>query len=111
MLGYFDGMRLIYGLAGEKYYIDRHWSEEKAYAMLRAMLQWENANGKQLLNLREITEEILPKMAKRLHVKGGYYELCLRMLEEKAEGLGITPFVIRTEEELLREIAQMKKEK
>ena len=50
-------------------------------------------------------------MAKRLHVKGGYYELCLRMLEEKAEGLGITPFVIRTEEELLREIAQMKKEK
>ena len=111
MLGYFDGMRLIYGLAGEKYYIDRHWSEEKAYAMLRAMLQWENANGKQLLNLREINEEILPKMAKRLHVKGGYYELCLRMLEEKAEGLGITPFVIRTEEELLREIAQMKKEK
>ena len=78
MLGYFDGMRLIYGLAGEKYYIDRHWSEEKAYAMLRAMLQWENANGKQLLNLREINEEILPKMAKRLHVKGGYYELCLR---------------------------------
>lgn len=111
MLGYFDGMRLIYGLAGEKYYIDRHWSEEKAYAMLRAMLQWENANGKQLLNLREINEEILPKMAKRLHVKGGYYELCLRMLEEKAEGLGITPFVIRTEEELLREIAQMKEEK
>ena len=38
--------------------IDRHWSEEKAYAMLRAMLQWENANGKQLLNLREINEEI-----------------------------------------------------
>ena len=64
-----------------------------------------------LCYLREINEEILPKMAKRLHVKGGYYELCLRMLEEKAEGLGITPFVIRTEEELLREIAQMKKEK
>ena len=62
-----------------------------------------------LCYLREINEEILPKMAKRLHVKGGYYELCLRMLEEKAEGLGITPFVIRTEEELLREIAQMKK--
>ena len=50
-------------------------------------------------------------MAKRLHVKGGYYELCLRMLEEKAEAFGITPFVIRTEEELLWEIAQMKKNK
>ena len=110
-LGYFDGMRLLYGLAGEKYYIDRKWSEEKAYAMLRAMIQWENVNGKQLLNLREINEEILPKMAKRLHVKGGYYELCLRMLEEKAEAFGITPFVIRTEEELLWEIAQMKKNK
>ena len=75
------------------------------------MIQWENVNGKQLLNLREINEEILPKMAKRLHVKGDYYELCLRMLEEKAEALGITPFKIRTEEELLWEIAQMKKRK
>lgn len=31
--------------------------------------------------------------------------------EEKAEGLGITPFVIRTEEELLREIAANEKRK
>lgn len=111
LLGYFDGMRMLYGLAGRKYYIDRKWSEDKAYAMLRAMVQWEKAEGRQRPNLREINEEILPKMAKRLHVKGSYYELCLRMLEEKAEALGITPFVIRTEEELLWEIAQMKKRK
>lgn len=110
MLGYFDGMRLIYGLVGEKYYIDRKWSEEKAYTMLRAMLQWERADKKQQLSLREINEEILPRMAKQMRVKGGYYELLLSMLEEKAEALGITPFEIRTEEELLWEIAQKKKQ-
>ena len=32
--GYYDGMRLLYGLAGKDYYIDRSYSEENAYSLL-----------------------------------------------------------------------------
>lgn len=111
LLGYFDGMKMLYGLVGEKYYIDRTWSEEKAYAMLRSLIQWEMSGGKHMISLREINEEILPHKAKHLHVKGGYYDLLLRMLEEKADTLGISPFAIRTEEELIREIAEKKRKR
>ena len=44
--------------------------------------------------------------------EGDYYELLLRFLEQEAEAAKITPFQIRTEEELLLEIADYwKKEK
>lgn len=88
MLGYFDGMRLIYGLAGEKYYIRQTLERRKGLCHAAGNAPVGKCHGKQLLNLREINEEILPKMAKRLHVKGGYYELCLRMLRKKQRVLG-----------------------
>ena len=109
-LGYFDGMRMLYGLSGEKYYIDRQWNEMQAYLALKMLM--EKMAGRELL-LREINERLLPRFARKLKIKeGDYYELLLRFLEQEAEAAKITPFQIRTEEELLLEIADYwKKEK
>ena len=53
----------------------------------------------------EINEKLLPKFAKKMKVKeGDYYEILIRFLENNAEQAGITPFMIRTEAELLQEI-------
>lgn len=104
-LGYFDGLRLLYGLAGEKYYIDQQWSETQAYFAL----QWicKHIPKEETLSLREINEKILPRLAKRLRAKDGdYTTLLLRFLEWAAEKHGISPFRIRTEAEMLAAIAE-----
>ena len=104
-LGYFDGLRMLYGLVGEKYYIDRQWSETEAY-LCRLFVKEETPS------LRELNETILPKLAKHLKVKdGGYYDLLTALLERLAERQGISPFRVRTEEMLLLEIAAKMKKK
>lgn len=104
-LGYFDGMRMLYGLAGEKYYIDRQWDEIQAYLALKTLL--ELYLKEETVSLREINEKLLPKMAKKLKAKDSdYHGLLLRFLEQLAERAGLSPFKIRTEEELLSEIGE-----
>lgn len=103
-LGYFDGLRLLYGLSGEKYYIDRQWSETEAYFALLTMV------GKMAceeLSLREINEKLLPKLAKKMKIKeGDYHGILLSFLEKQAAAAEISPFRVRTEEELLCEIIE-----
>ena len=102
MLGYYDGMRMLYGLSGEKYYIDRQWSEMQAYFALKTLM--ERMVGEEV-SLRELNEKILPRFARKMKMKDGdYYELLIRFLEDNAEQAGISPFQIRTEAELLQEI-------
>ena len=103
-LGYFDGMRMLYGLEGEKYYIDRQWNELQAYFTLKTLM--EKLAGEEL-PLREINEKLLPRFAKKMKVKeGDYHEMLLRFLETQAEEAEIDPFKIRTEAELLLEISE-----
>lgn len=102
-LGYFDGMRMLYGLAGETYYIDAQWEEQRAYFALKA---WIEDAQPEPLKLRELHEKILPRLAKKLKQKDGDYRaIWIALLEKQAAALGISPFAIRTEEMLLREIA------
>ncbi|MBO5330107.1 MAG: patatin-like phospholipase family protein [Anaerotignum sp.] len=70
MLGYYDGMRMLYGLAGEKYYIDCQWNEMQAYMILQGLMQ--KFSGEKL-TIREVNEKILPRLARRLKVKDGDY--------------------------------------
>ena len=101
-LGYYDGLRMLYDLSGEKYYIDRQWSEMQAYMILQGLIR--KISGEEF-SLREINERFLPRMAKKLKVKeGDYHDILLRFLEKNAEQAEIPPFRIRTEEELLREV-------
>lgn len=107
ILGYFDGMRMLYGLAGEKYYIDRQWNEMQAYFVLKSMIE---RFAEEELPLREINEKLLPRFARKMKVKeGDYHEILLRFLEKNAEQAGISPFQIRTEAELLQEIIEYRK--
>ena len=101
-LGYFDGMRMLYGLAGEKYYIDRQWSEMQAYFVLKGLI--ERLLGEEI-PLRDMNERLLPRFARKMKAKeGDYYAMLLRFLEKIAEQAGVSPFKIRTEAELLQEI-------
>ena len=109
-LGYFDGLRTLYGLAGEKYYIDRQWSETEAYFALQALCRM--FIKEETTSLRERNEIHLPKLAKHLKVKDGdYSDLLTALLERLAERHGVSPFRVRTEEMLLTEIAAKIKKK
>lgn len=103
-LGYFDGMRMLYGLAGEKYYIDRQWNEMQAYLALQEMMRRFTCEA---CSLREINEKLLPRLARKLKAKeGDYHTMLMHYLEKSAEEAGVSPFKIRTEAELLREIIE-----
>lgn len=107
-LGYFDAKRMLYGLAGERYYIDRQWDEMQAYLALKTLLGF--CIKEETVSLREMNERLLPKLAKRLKAKDSdYHGLLIRFMEELAEKAEISPFQIRTEAELLSEIAEKRK--
>ncbi len=104
-LGYFDCKRVLYGLAGEKYYIDRQWNEMQAYHALLFFVR--EMFRKKEPTVREINEKLLPKLAKKLKKKdANYSDILIAFLEKNAEELGISPFEIRTEEKLVREICE-----
>ena len=103
-LGYYDGMRMLYGLSGEKYYIDSQWNEMQAYFVLKELI--ERMAGEKF-PLREINEKLLPRFARKMKVREGHYcEILIRFLEKQAEIAEISPFSIRTEAELLKEIVE-----
>lgn len=90
-IGYFDAMRVFYGLYGHKYYIDRTLTEKEALEWLLNRYCKKHPDE----SLREILEVKFPAKAKKLGSKGGdYYDLFLSVLEgiatrKKIECLGI----------------------
>ena len=98
-LGYFDAQKVLYGLSGQDYYIDRTLTEEEAYRHLVHHVKSPD------ITLREFNEEILPAFARKLGCpEGDYYELFLAMLERMAQGSSITPYRIRTDAEFYQEV-------
>ncbi|MDO4852043.1 MAG: patatin-like phospholipase family protein [Clostridia bacterium] len=103
-VGYFDTKRVLYGLYGRKYYIERTLSDRNA---LDWLLDRYERDGK-LDPLRPLIENELPAVARRLGLReGDYYELMLAVLEEEAEQRGVDPFVIRTDRDFMRAIADV----
>ena len=104
-IGYFDGLRLLYGLQGNKYYIDRTYSEETAYSlMITYIKEYLNATSSSA-SLREINEKILPKIAFRANALGkDYYDLFLAAVEIAALEAKIDIYRIYTEDELIPEV-------
>ena len=100
-LGYYDTMRMLYGLAGTRYYIDRHWTEEEAYAQLVRYLQRYLRDYEQDVSLLELNEKILPRLRRSLDCRGDYYDLAVATMERAAEEAGLEPFHIYTEDELM----------
>ena len=101
ILGYYDTMRMLYGLAGTRYYIDRHWSEEEAYTRLVRYLRRYLADYEQNVSLLELNEKILPRLRRSLNCRGDYHDLAVLCMEQAAEEAGLDPFHIYTEDELM----------
>ena len=104
-IGYFDGLRLLYGLEGNKYYIDRTYSEETAYSLMITYIKdYLSATGGSA-SLREINEKILPKIAFRANALGkDYYDIFLAAVEIAALEAKIDVYKIYTEDELIPEV-------
>ena len=96
LIGYLDAKRVLYGLYGEKYYIECTMSDREA---LRQLIDRADEGA----NLRRLCERELPRVARRLNVFGGdYYELFIAVLELEAETLGIENKRILKDTELLK---------
>lgn len=102
VLGYYDAQRVLYGLYGTTYYIDRTMTEEEAYELLVRHLRPQNAT------LRQLNEEILPRFAKRIDCEGDYYSLFIAMMERLAQTCSLTPYRIRTDREFYDEVMKLR---
>ena len=79
-IGRLDAKRVLYGLRGRRYYIDRCMSEREALDWLLDRF------GGTAETLRAFLEQELPRTAKRFELaEGDYYDLMLVLLEQEAE--------------------------
>lgn len=99
-LGYFDAKRMLYGLYGENYYIDRTLSEESAYNIL---LEVAKKRFKDEYSLRELHTEVL-KLCKESGSRGDYYDVLVAFMEKSAEKLKINELEIYSDITLLTKI-------
>lgn len=97
LVGYFDTMRVLYGLTGRNYYVERTIPEREALDWLL------DARCLEDVPLRDFFEKEFPKLAKRLDAGGSYYELMLAVLEREAEAAGVPSMRILTDRQLLAE--------
>ena len=102
VLGYYDTQKVLYGLSGREYYIDRTMTESKAYELLVKHLLPDG------ISLRQLNEEILPRFAKRLDCEGDYYEIFIAMMERLAKSCSLTPYRIRTDREFYEEVMALR---
>lgn len=107
LLGYFDGQRMLYGLAGRIYYIDAPEGEpyyfDKMMSEIPRLLSYmdpgQDAAGQERVKpYRIYTEEIYPRLAKALKMKEGwdYKDLYLSILEDLARQYRISRFKVYT---------------
>lgn len=117
LLGYFDGKRMLYGLAGRVYYIDAPQGESYYFDKMmseiqdllssmdpeRGLAERAGADAK-VTGCRAYTEQIFPRLAKELKLREGwdYKDLYLSILEDLAKQYRISRFKIYTVEELLK---------
>ena len=107
-LGYYDAKKMMYGLSGINYYIDRQMTESEAYSLLvRFTKEYWASTGAPVTD-RNVNEKLLPALASRVKAsKGDYYDIFIGALEHAANSAGIDPFVICTERELLTKVLKV----
>ena len=111
-LGYFDGLRFLYGLCGRKYYLDMPYSEAYYFGRIMSELdmfkEWLRPYVKEedfakLTGYRVYTEKIFPFLAKklRLHPEWDYRELYGAVLEVFAKKMQLEAFRVYTPDEIV----------
>lgn len=109
-LGYYDAKRTLYGLYGEKYYIDRTMTEADAYRLLSRIAKSSFAQkegGK--ISLRRLHEKYIPKIGRELSSKGDYYDLLIDLFETAADKFNIDEFEILTDREFIEKVYSVTK--
>ena len=112
-LGYYDAMRVIYGLQGQIYYVEQ--TQEECY-YLKQLVQTKEETRRRLLEayelnteaaheLREFVEVFLPLLAAELKLPKdwSYSGLYLAILEHAARLLKVPRYRLYTVQELLEE--------
>ena len=108
-LGYYDGLRFLYGLTGKDYYFDRNLTEQEAFGMLCEIIRRRSLFlKKDPPALRRLTDKILPALARELSLPADadYNEFLETFLESSARELDLSQFQVITEELLLDQIYQ-----
>lgn len=96
-IGYMDAQRVLYGLHGRLYYVDRSLSEHDALEWILAR-KGENAGS-----LRDYLEAELPRTARQLEAENmDYYDLMLALAEQKADRQNLPKRKIYTDRDLLK---------
>lgn len=96
-IGYLDAKRVLYGLHGRLYYVERSLSEQEA-------LEWILAHrGSAEGSLRSFLETELPRTARQLEAEGmDYYDLMLALAEQRAERQNLPKLKIYADRDLLK---------
>ena len=98
-IGYLDAKRVLYGLYGKQYYIERSMTDREALNMLLDSLE----TG---MNLRQFCERDLPRVARHLDAEGDYYELLIAVLEDAAAKQDIDNMRIYKDTELVAKLEE-----
>lgn len=98
-IGYLDAKRVLYGLYGKHYYIERSMTDREALNMLLDSLE----TG---VNLRRFCERDLPRVARHLDAEGDYYELLIAVLEDAAAKQDIDNMRIYKDTELVAKLEE-----
>ncbi len=110
-LGYFDAKRTLYGLYGERFYIDRTMSEMDAYNVLDGIATDYFSKKEEDISLRRLNEKLIPKITREFSSKGDYYDLLIELMEAAAAKYEIGEFEILTDRELLSKICDISKKR
>ena len=108
-LGYYDAKKMMYGLYGKTYYVDRTLTEQDAYALITRFITAYCRHLGLPFDMRTVNEKYIPALAARVKAvrDDDYYNVFVYMLETGAEEAGIDPFKIVTEQDLLKQVLKV----
>ena len=108
-LGYYDAKKMMYGLSGRKYYLERTMTDGDAYALLSRFINSYCRHSGIPCSMRLLNEKHLPALASRVRAAktDDYYTVLICSLETAAEAAGIDPFRIVTDQDLLKQILKV----
>ena len=96
-IGYLDARRVLYGLHGRLYYVERSLIEREALDWILA--HRDNTAG----SLRDYLENELPKVARKLDAEDAdYYDLMLAIAEQRAERQNLPKLKVYADKDLLK---------
>lgn len=104
-IGYYDTMRMLYGLEGREYYVDDELTEDEAYTRLVSIMRRELKRTGRNVTLRELHEREMLRLTMRLDApEGSYNKLLITALEAMAKDAGLDKWRIYTTDELIAAI-------